>query len=176
MKGMLKRKWAIPVAALVLSLSIGSVAFAAAASSSTDTTAAEDTQTTAASGSSGSSSSTQDQKAPDSGKGGEQRADETLQTGDILSKLTAAALAKVPGGKVVRVETDADGNAKYEVHMTKADGTPTTVYFDASLNYVKTVDGDGGGHRAHDKDADDATNTSGTSGSSSTTNSSSTGA
>ena len=43
-------------------------------------------------------------------------------------------MAKVPGGTVVRVETDADGNAAYEAHMTKADGTPVTV--DKQFNVV----------------------------------------
>jgi uncharacterized membrane protein YkoI len=48
----------------------------------------------------------------------------------------AIALDKVPGGTVVRVETDADGNAAYEAHMLTASGTPTTVYVDASFNFV----------------------------------------
>ena len=47
-----------------------------------------------------------------------------------------AALAEVSGGTIVRVETDADGNAKYEAHMTKADGTPVTVYVDANFDVV----------------------------------------
>ena len=50
--------------------------------------------------------------------------------------MTAVAEAQVSGGTVVRVETDADGNAKYEAHMTKADGTPVTVYVDANYNFV----------------------------------------
>ena len=61
------------------------------------------------------------------GKGG-QRSDETPLTGDTAAKVEAAAKAKVPGGTIVRVETDADGHAKYEAHMTDADGTPVTVY------------------------------------------------
>ena len=52
------------------------------------------------------------------------------------AKVTAAAQAKVPGGTIVRVETDADGNAKYEAHMTKADGTPVTVYVDETFEVV----------------------------------------
>ena len=44
--------------------------------------------------------------------------------------------AAVSGGKIVRVETDADGNAAYEAHMTKADGTPVTVYVDESFEVV----------------------------------------
>jgi hypothetical protein len=67
---------------------------------------------------------------------GAQRSDETLLTGDALSSVTAAAKAKVPGGTIVRVETDADGNAAYEAHMTAADGSRTTVYVDKSFNVV----------------------------------------
>jgi len=75
------------------------------------------------------------QAAPSRPWGG-QRPDETLLTGDALSKVTAAALAKVSGGTIVRVETDADGNAAYEAHMTKSDGTPVTVYVDKQYNVV----------------------------------------
>jgi len=59
---------------------------------------------------------------------GGQRGDETPLTGDTAAKVEAAAKAKVPGGTIVRVETDADGHAKYEAHMADADGTPVTVY------------------------------------------------
>ncbi len=69
---------------------------------------------------------------------GGQRSDETLLTGDALAKVTAAAEAKVPGGTVIRVETDADGHAKYEAHMTDASGNPITVYVDDSYNVVST--------------------------------------
>jgi hypothetical protein len=58
---------------------------------------------------------------------GAQRSDETLLTGETASKVQAAATAKVTGATVVRVETDADGHAAYEVHMVKSDGTPVTV-------------------------------------------------
>jgi len=69
---------------------------------------------------------------------GHQRSDETVLTGDALAKVTAAAEAKVPGGTIIRVETDADGHAKYEAHMTDANGNPITVYVDASYNVVST--------------------------------------
>jgi hypothetical protein len=72
---------------------------------------------------------------------GHQRSDETLLTGDTASKVTAAAEAEVPGGTVIRVETDADGNALYEAHMTTADGTPVTVYVDKDFNVVSTDSG-----------------------------------
>jgi hypothetical protein len=67
---------------------------------------------------------------------GGQRSDETLLTGDTASKVEAAARAQVPNGTIVRVETDADGNAAYEAHMTKADGTPVTVYVNKQFEVV----------------------------------------
>jgi hypothetical protein len=59
--------------------------------------------------------------------------------------VTAAAEAKVSGGTVIRVETDADGNAAYEAHMTNADGTPVTVYVDKDFNVVSVDSGGPGG-------------------------------
>src|SRR5215813_7414163 len=91
----------------------------------------------AANGSSSGSGTTAapSQSAPRAPWGG-QRSDETPLTGDALAKVTAVAESKVPGGTVVRVETDADGNATYEAHMTKADGTPVTVYVDSNFQFV----------------------------------------
>jgi hypothetical protein len=34
---------------------------------------------------------------------------------------------------------DADGNAAYEVHMVRADGTPATVYVDKQFDVVSVV-------------------------------------
>ena len=42
----------------------------------------------------------------------------------------------MPGGTIVRAETDADGHAAYEAHMTKPSGTPVTVYVDKDFNVV----------------------------------------
>jgi hypothetical protein len=67
---------------------------------------------------------------------GGQRSDETPLTGDPLAKVRAAALAKVPGATIERVETDADGHAKYEAHIVKSDGTPATVYVDEQFAVV----------------------------------------
>ncbi|HET7368548.1 MAG TPA: hypothetical protein VFI83_09305 [Gaiella sp.] len=67
---------------------------------------------------------------------GGQRSDETVLPGDTASKVEAAAKSKVPGGTVVRVETDADGHANYEAHMTDADGAPVTVYVDDRFDVV----------------------------------------
>jgi len=72
---------------------------------------------------------------------GRQRSDETPLTGDALDKVTALAKAKVPGGTIDRVETDADGNAAYEAHMAKADGTPVTVYVNKQFEVVSVESG-----------------------------------
>ena len=99
---------------------------------------------TAASGSGSSTTTTttaQPSTAPPAASGprqpwGMQRSDETLLTGDTAAKVKEAALAKVSGATVVRVETDADGNAAYEAHMVKSDGTPVTVYIDKAFDVV----------------------------------------
>jgi hypothetical protein len=89
------------------------------------------------SGSSSSSASPPAMTAPDpQHPWGGQRSDETLLTGETASKVEAAAKAKVPNGTIVRIETDADGNAAYEAHMTKADGTPVTVYVNKQFEVV----------------------------------------
>jgi len=65
---------------------------------------------------------------------------EELLTGDTATKVSDAALAAVPGGTIQRVETDAEG-AKYEAHMTKADGTMVTVKVDASFKVTSVQSG-----------------------------------
>jgi hypothetical protein len=75
------------------------------------------------------------------------RTDEKATTDTIAATLKAKALAAVPGGTVYRVETDS-GDATYEAHMTKADGTPVTVKFDATLNVTGVESGMGQGDPA----------------------------
>jgi Peptidase propeptide and YPEB domain len=107
----------------------------------------------AASGSGGNSGSSSGSAAtspsattpPAAAPWGHQRSDETVLTGDTASKVRELALAKVPGGTIVRVETDADGHAAYEAHMIDADGNPVTVYVDASFNVVSVETGGPGG-------------------------------
>jgi hypothetical protein len=60
------------------------------------------------------------------------RPDEKSVDAATAANLKAAALKAVPGGTVYRVETDS-GDATYEAHMTKADGTEVTVKFDKNL-------------------------------------------
>jgi hypothetical protein len=52
---------------------------------------------------------------------------EALLSGDTAAKVKDAALAKVPGGTVERVETDADHGSPYEAHVRKSDGTELEV-------------------------------------------------
>jgi hypothetical protein len=70
-----------------------------------------------------------------------QRSDEHPLTGDTASKVRALALDRVPGGTIERVETDADGNAAYEAHMRKADGSRVTVYVSSSFEVVAVRSG-----------------------------------
>ena len=55
----------------------------------------------------------------------------------------------MPGATVDRVETDADGNAAYEAHMTKADGSHVMVDVDNSFNAVSVETGGPGGRGGH---------------------------
>ena len=57
------------------------------------------------------------------------KTEQTL-TGETAAKVKAAALAKVPGGTVERVETDADHGSPYEALVRKADGTQLEVLVD----------------------------------------------
>ena len=110
-------------AAIAVGLGVGSYGIASAASGSGTTSTPTATNAAPAAPSA---------QAP----WGHQRSDETLLTGDALAKVTAIANAKVSGGTIIRVETDADGVAAYEAHMTKADGSPATVYVDKDFNFV----------------------------------------
>jgi hypothetical protein len=101
----------------------------------------------AASGSGGSSSGSSNANPPapmaNRGPAGlpPQRSDETLLTGDTAAQVRKAALAKVSGGTILRVETDADGNAAYEAHMVRSDGSRVTVYVNKSFEVVGTQSG-----------------------------------
>jgi hypothetical protein len=75
------------------------------------------------------------------GRGGG-HAGETALTGTEMSTATAAAEKAVPGGTVVRAETDS-GDAVYEVHMTKSDGTDVTVKLAKDFTLTTVEDGMG---------------------------------
>ena len=69
---------------------------------------------------------------------------ETLLTDGTASKVKAAALAAVPGGTVIRVETDSAGSP-YEAHVQKSDGNVVTVKIDNSFNVTSIESGFGVG-------------------------------
>ena len=48
-------------------------------------------------------------------------------SGDVAQKVREAALAKVKGGTIERVETDADHGSPYEAHVRRPDGTELEV-------------------------------------------------
>jgi hypothetical protein len=125
---------AIALCAIAVGLGAGSYGIASAASSngstSTGTTATPSTPSS----------------APAAPKGwGQQRSDETPLTGDALSKVTAVAKQAVSGATIVRIETDADGHAKYEAHVIKSDGSLATVYVDENFKFVSVETGPAGG-------------------------------
>jgi hypothetical protein len=71
------------------------------------------------------------------------RSDETLLTGDVAAKVTAAAKAKEPTATIERVETDSDG--VYEAHMVRTDGTHIIVQIDKGFAVTSVQVGGAGG-------------------------------
>ena len=69
---------------------------------------------------------------------------EKALTGDVASKVRAAALKKVPG-TVERVETNVDSSSPYEAHIKKADGTEVEVQVGSDFT-VAAVNAMGGHH------------------------------
>ena len=124
-----RRRWSLErtvvVGAIALGVAAGSYGVASAASGGSS------------SGSGSGSAATPSARQP----WGPQRSDETPLTGDTAAKVRELALAKVPGGTIVRVETDADGNAAYEAHMVRSDGSPVTVYVSKQLEVVSVQSG-----------------------------------
>ncbi|WP_322747554.1 MULTISPECIES: hypothetical protein [unclassified Frankia] len=118
---------------------------AAADSSSTTPTAPATTGTAA--GQPQSQRQPQGQPKGQAGGATPARSDEKQLTGTDAEKARAAALQAVPGGTVYRVETDA-GDAEYEAHMKKADGSLVTVKLDKNFTVIKVEDGMGAGDPA----------------------------
>jgi uncharacterized membrane protein YkoI len=79
----------------------------------------------AASNTSTSTSTTRAQAPPSGAR--PQHKPETPLTGDTAAKVKQAALAKVSGGTIIRVETDSDHGSPYEAHVRKPDGSQVEV-------------------------------------------------
>jgi hypothetical protein len=132
-----RRRWSLErvvlVGAIALGLAAGSYGIANAATGSGSSNASSDLSASALLAASAAPSA----QHPWGGR----RPDETLLTGTAATKVEQLALDKVPGATVVRVETDADGNAAYEAHMVKSDGTPVTVYVSKDFQVVSVQSG-----------------------------------
>jgi hypothetical protein len=164
-----KRSW-IMTAAVATGLAVGAAGLAGAAtggSSGSSSTTAPSGYAQAPSGQapSGPPAGMQDPAAMPNGPG------ETVLTGDAAEKAKAAALAAVPDATVIRVETDS-GDAEYEAHLQKADGTTVTVLMDAEFTVTSTEDafgpgGPGGPHGGPGRPGDSTGSTDDSSSSSS---------
>jgi hypothetical protein len=71
------------------------------------------------------------------------RSDETLLTGDVAAKVTAAAKATEPTATIARVETASDG--VYEAHRVRPAGTHIIVQVDKSYAVTAVQEGGTGG-------------------------------
>jgi hypothetical protein len=144
--------------ALVAAVAVGSAVIANAASSGGTTT-------------NGASGATGQQGSRPGGPG----QGETALTGEAADKVTAAAKDKVPGGAILRVETDS-GSAAYEAHVRKSDGTEVVVLFNSDFEVTGVQEfngrGPGGGRPPCRGDGSSGGSDSGSSGSSSGSSSS----
>ena len=84
-----------------------------------------------ADGSSGDSSGADQRPGPPPGSPGRHVGPNGVReeplSGDVAQKVRDAALAKVSGGSIERVETDADHGSPYEAHVRRSDGTELEV-------------------------------------------------
>ena len=123
------RKVLMFVAALA-ALAAGAATFAGAATKKS------------ASSASGSPSSPRERQPPSG---------ETELAGETADKVEATAIAKVPGGSVLRVETGGPGGATYHAHVRKSDGSEVVVLVDSSFQATAVQPRGEPGHRGgHD--------------------------
>jgi hypothetical protein len=138
-------------AAAVAAGAIAAGVFAGTQSASADTTSTATPSSSASTGAqtrSGSGAPADGaQSRPDRHRSSPVRDDEKSLSTEDAAKVKAAALDAVSGGTVYRVETDA-GDATYEAHMTKADGTEVTVKLDENFTVTGLEDGMGKGDPA----------------------------
>jgi hypothetical protein len=129
----------LTTAACVGAAAVAGATIANAATSSTTSSSSSGSGTAGASAPSG--------QPPHTGSAGRHTVNgktETPLTGDVASKVRAAALAKVPG-TVERVETNVDSSAPYEAHIVKSDGTEVEVQVSSDYT-VAAVNAMGGHH------------------------------
>jgi hypothetical protein len=120
--------------AVLGAIAVGASAIAGAASNS---------GTTGATGSQGSGGGTAQRPDPATLSHGP---GETLLTDGTPDKVKQAALDKVSGATVLRVETDSEGSP-YEAHLRKSDGSEVTVKVNKQFEVTAVENGFGGGPR-----------------------------
>jgi hypothetical protein len=118
--------------AVLGAIAVGASAIAGAASNS---------GTTGATGSQGSGGGTAQRPDPATLSHGP---GETLLTDGTADKVKQAALDKVSGATVLRVETDSEGSP-YEAHLRKSDGSEVTVKVNKQFEVTAAENGFGGG-------------------------------
>jgi hypothetical protein len=69
---------------------------------------------------------------------------ETVLTDGTANSVKQAALGKVSGATVLRVETDSEGSP-YEAHLRKSDGSEVTVKVNKQFEVTSVENGFGGG-------------------------------
>ena len=77
------------------------------------------------------------------------RPQEEALTGDTADRVKAAVEAKYPGATIDRMEKDSRGDAVYEAHITKADGTRARIALDANFAITGEQTGRPGGGMGH---------------------------
>ncbi len=134
----------IVAAGAALGLTLGGLGVAAAQDDGTTETTVTEEQGT------DTSTDTDADEGSDDGWGESlPRGEETPLTGTLADQVTAAAQEAVPGGTVLRVETDADG-AAYEAHVQTAEGADVVVTFDEDLGVIEVLEHQGHpGHQGH---------------------------
>jgi uncharacterized membrane protein YkoI len=123
------RKTLITLGALG-ALALGGSALAGAATSTTSTSSTAATSTTTAQ--KPPSGTRPDPTKPGGHVGANGKTEQALPS-DVAAKVKAAALDKLPGATVERVETDVDHGSPYEAHVTKSDGTQAEVLVNSSF-------------------------------------------
>ena len=127
------RKTATAVAALgALALGGSALADAATSSSSNPGSASSGNGNTATYGQPPRDGDRRDPTKPGGHVGANGKTEQALSAADA-AKVKAAALKKVPGGTVERVETDVDHGSPFEAHVRKSDGTELEVLVNAQF-------------------------------------------
>ncbi|MEA2277926.1 MAG: hypothetical protein QOC78_2886 [Solirubrobacteraceae bacterium] len=127
------RKGLMAIAALG-ALALGGSALASAASKSSSSSSTSNGASSQQTASGYGQPPPNGQRPPRGGPGqphvGANGQQEKALTGDVADKVKAAALAKVSGGTLERVETDVDHGSPYEAHIRTSDGSQVEVLVD----------------------------------------------